>query len=124
MNGKNGKTQDALVEMAKDLSMLDVAGLVQELDAEDVARSAGVPSVRPWSREKREAFHKMAIAFLGARGAVEVFRKAHLAEIQEERKSWTPEPSSVERVMGEQFQQELHRVDGLEREDIASRRAS
>lgn len=97
------KVQDALVDMAKDLLMLDLVPLLEGLDAADKIGTATLP-VRFASREKTEAFRRMVVAFHAARGASEDFRKAHVAELQRERAEWEP--------------------TGLSREDIESRRAS
>lgn len=119
----NAKTQDALVEMAKDLSMLDLGPLLEELDAVEQIGTAAAP-VRFKSRAKQEAFYKMVVAFHAARGAVEIFRKAHLAEIEKERQGWHNTGDVPISAMESVFQSELARVDGLESHDIEARRAS
>lgn len=60
--------QDSIVEMAKDLLMLDTGALL----AYEETRSHGTP--------KEQAFHNMVVAFDAAKQCAEDFRRAHVDE--------------------------------------------
>lgn len=110
------KTQDALIEMAKDLLVLDTIPLLEGLGAALEARPTPTP-IRFASREKTVAFHNLVVAFHAARAAAEDFRKAHVEE----------EGKILRANMENQFQERLREIEsgeGLSREDIESRRAS
>lgn len=110
------KTQDALVEMAKDLLMLDIQPLLDGLDADRKGMDGVVP-VRFASHEKTEAFRALVAAFKATQWAAEGFRKAHVEE----------EGKILRANMESQFQDRLREIEsgeGLSHEDIERRRAS
>lgn len=96
------KIRDAVIEMAKDLLMIDTAALL-----------ASEENGFHWT-EKEMAAWAMFVAFHAARGCAEQFRLAHLAE----------QKDSLRAVMERQLAEELARVDGLSPEEVSARRAS
>lgn len=124
---------DQLVEMAKDLLMIDTPALLELLDQ---AKATGAPFPVMFATEaKEDAFYRMLVALHAARGAADDYRKAHVAELDQERAGWkavargvdVTKPDTIRSTMdamNQTFREELERVDGLERGDIESRRAS
>lgn len=95
--------QDNVVEMAKDLLMLDTGALL----AYEETRSHWTP--------KEQAFQNMIVAFHACRGYAEEFRRAHV----EERKV------DVRSAMEMQLAERMAEIDAAERQaDIAAKRAS
>lgn len=98
-NPDHQKTQDAVIEMAKDLLMLDFVPMLDGLDAAETGKSAAMP-VRFASRGKTQAFRRLVVALHGARSAAEDFRQAHLDE----------EKASLRANMDRQFQERLTEI--------------
>ncbi len=98
--------QDRVVELAKDLLMLDTGALAQDL----CNRLNGGASF------KDHRLYAMVVAFHGARGMAEEFRAAHVAEQKKDLRS----------AMENQFHDRLREIERgeLSPEDIESRRAS
>lgn len=75
-------TVDQLIEMAKDLLMIDTATLLEKFDA---ARNVGMQCpVLFGSDAKETAFYRMLVALHAARGAADEYRKAHVADMDRE----------------------------------------
>lgn len=97
------ETQDAIIEIAKDLLMIQgIVLLLEGLDAAERGElGAGVVPVRFASQTKTDAFHRLVVAVHAARAAAEEFRISH---VQEER-------DSIRATMERQFRDELRRID-------------
>lgn len=107
--------QDRIVELAKDLLMLEgLPALLECLDTTGELPTA-IP-VRFASKDKTAAFHRLVVSLHAARSAAEDFRKAHVEA----------EGQSLRATMDRQFQERLAQIEGggLAPEDIESRRAS
>lgn len=81
------KPENALIEVCKDLLMLDLAALVVDLDERQNGRL--IPSM---SRERFEAMRRVAVALLAARGMAEGLRDVVVAETRRELGVWTSTP--------------------------------
>lgn len=80
--------QVQLLELCKDVLMVDLAALVQKMDAEEVEGPRRDPA--GWARERArfEALKKTAIAFLAAKGMADAYREVYLENLRKQREGW------------------------------------
>lgn len=111
--------QDRVIELCKDLLMIDVVGVLEILDSGRLLPMGGL-MLGP----KRDAFHRVAVSLRAAHDAAEEFRKVHVAQVrarQEER---------VRDTMSREFQERLAELEEdlspghPTASEIAARRAS
>ncbi len=111
------KTQDAIIEIAKDLLMLDLEPLLAGLAAAGKPDKSDVLPVRFASQDKTEAFHQMVEAFAAAQAGAEEFRKAHVADRAVERAHLGLGPVPIQDDIPDEY-------PNLSQDDIERRRAS
>jgi hypothetical protein len=85
------QTEDAAIEMAKDLVMYNFSPLLESLQD------------RRHETEKRGAFYRFIVALHAARGEAEEFRKAHIAE----------GTAALRAQMEDQFRERLREIDAM-----------
>lgn len=96
-NEEYQRTQDALVEMCKDVLMLDLVGFLARIEHTEALGPIVDPTLWIKGSDRLEAIKRCAIAFRGAQGAAEDLRLLILDEIAKGKAEWFPVPAEVGR---------------------------
>ncbi len=89
-NEEYQKTQDALVELCKDVLMLDLVGFLDRIERTEAAGPIVDPTLWIKGAPRLEAIKRCAVALRGFQGAAEELRLLVLDEIARGKAEWFP----------------------------------